>query len=94
LAAEAFDLFVARIVSKLGVLRTFGIPKAFRGWGFDDPREVERLNRRLTFIEEQIGEQAPEVTHFPWPTRMIAKLIARRRAQGRLGVWIVRYRFA
>jgi O-methyltransferase involved in polyketide biosynthesis len=93
LVFNAYTRFVARIMGKLGVLRAVGIPKGFQGFGFDDPREVERLNPRLTFVEEQIGDQAPEVAQFPWATHMIAKWFAHWRAQGRRGVWIVRYRF-
>ena len=93
LAFVAYTSIVARLMGSIGVLRAVGIPKGYRGFGFDDPREVERLNPRLTFVEEQIGAQAPEAAQFPWPTRMVAKLFARWRAQGRRGVWILRYGF-
>ncbi|GAB3240974.1 class I SAM-dependent methyltransferase [Mycolicibacterium hippocampi] len=93
LAFVAYTRVVARLMGSIGELRRVGIPKGFRGFGFDDAHDVERLNPRLTFIEEQLGAAAPEAAHFPWATRMVAKLFARWRAQGRRGVWIVRYRF-
>lgn len=89
----AYTRFVARLMGSMGVLRAVGIPKGYRGFGFDDPLDVQRLNPRLTFVEEQLGAQAPEAAQFPWLTRMVAKLFTRWRAQGRRGVWIVRYRF-
>ena len=93
LAFVAYTRIAARLLGSLGVTRSVGIPKGYRGFGFDDPHVPERLNPRLTFVEEQLGAQAPEADQFPWPTRMIAKWFARWRAQGRRGVWIVRYRF-
>jgi hypothetical protein len=85
------------------VLRQVGIPKGYQGFGFDDPRELEQLNPRLTFVEEQLGAQALEsltdsrsrawAAQIPWATRMLGKWFARWRAQARRGVWILRYRF-
>jgi O-methyltransferase involved in polyketide biosynthesis len=89
----AYTRIAARLMGSLGVLRSVGVPKSYRGFGFDDPHDVERLNPRLTFVEEQLGAQAPEAAQFSWPTRMIAKWFAHWRAQARRGVWIVRYRF-
>ncbi|OSC41070.1 class I SAM-dependent methyltransferase [Mycobacterium decipiens] len=94
LVFNAYTPIVARLMGSLGVLRSVGIPRGYRGFGFDDPHVVEWLNPRLTFVEEQLGAQAPEAAQFRWPTRIIAKLFARWRAQGRRGVWIVRYRFS
>jgi O-methyltransferase involved in polyketide biosynthesis len=94
LAFNAGTRIAARMMGLLGVLRAVGFPKGYRGYGFDDPHEVERLNPRLTFVEEQLGAQAPEVAKFPWSYRMIAKWFARWRAQARRGVWIVRYGFS
>lgn len=93
LVFNAGTRLTARMMGLLAVLRSVGFPKGYRGFGFDDPRVPERLNPRLTFVEEQLGAQAPEADQFSWPTRMIAKWFARWRAQGRRGVWIVRYRF-
>ena len=93
LVLNAYMRIVARLMGSLGVLRAIGLPKGHRGFDFDDPRALERLNRRLTFIEEQFGDQVPETAQFPWPTRVIAKLFAHWRAQARRGVWILRYRF-
>lgn len=93
LVFNAYTRIAARLMGSMGVLRSVGIPKGYRGYGFDDPRVVEQLNPRLTYMEEQLGAQAPEAARFAWPTRMIAKVFARWRAQARRGVWVVRYRF-
>ncbi len=93
LVFNAYTRIAARLMGSMGVLRSVGIPKGYRGYGFDDPHAVEELNPQLTYIEEQLGAQAPEAAQFAWPTRMIAKLFARWRAQARRGVWVVRYRF-
>ncbi|MGV0735753.1 class I SAM-dependent methyltransferase [Mycobacterium syngnathidarum] len=88
---------------QIGELRELGIPKGYQGFGFDDPRELEQLNPRVTFVEEQLGAQAMESFNDPraraWlndisrTTRMIGKWFARWRAQARRGVWVLRYRF-
>ncbi|HEX9833224.1 MAG TPA: class I SAM-dependent methyltransferase [Mycobacterium sp.] len=93
----------ARMMGFLGVLRAVGFPKGYRGYGIDDPHDIERLNPRLMFVEEQLGAQAVDslsdsrsrawAAQIPWPTRMLAKWFAHWRAQARRGVWIVRYRY-
>ncbi|MDV3129129.1 class I SAM-dependent methyltransferase [Mycobacterium sp. 21AC1] len=93
LVFNAYTRIAARLMGSLGVLRSVGIPRSCRGYGFDDPHAVEQLNPQLTYVEEVLGAQAPEAAQFAWPTRMIAKLFARWRAQARRGVWVVRYRF-
>ena len=93
LAFNAGTRLTARMMGLLGVLRSVGFPKGYRGFGFDDPHDIERLDPRLTFVEEQLGAQAPEVSQFPWSYRMIGKWFAHWPAQARRGVWIVRYRF-
>jgi O-methyltransferase involved in polyketide biosynthesis len=90
----AYTPIAARLMGSMGVLRAVGMPKGYQGFGFDDPGEVQRLNPRLQFVEELLGAQAPETALFRWPTRMVAKLFARWRAQARRGVWILRYRFS
>lgn len=93
LVFNAYTRIAARLMGSMGVLRSVGIPKSYRGYGFDDPHAVEELNPQLSYVEEQLGAQAPEAAQFAWPTRMIAKLFAHWRAQARRGVWVVRYRF-
>jgi O-methyltransferase involved in polyketide biosynthesis len=103
LAFNAGTRFTARVMGLLGVLRAVGFPKGYRGFGFDDPHDVERLNPRLTFVEEQLGAQAMEsltdsrsrawAAQIPWAIRMIGKWFAHWPAQARRGVWILRYRF-
>jgi hypothetical protein len=87
----------------LGILRAVGFPKDYHGFGFDDPHDVERLNPRLTFVEEQLGARAMEsltepsaqawAAQIPWTIRVIGKWFAHWPAQARRGVWILRYRF-
>jgi O-methyltransferase involved in polyketide biosynthesis len=107
LAFVAYTRIAAKLMGALpvqfDVLRQVGIPKGYQGFGFDDPRELEQLNPRLTFVEEQLGAQALEsltdsrsrawAAQIPWATRMLGKWFARWRAQARRGVWILRYRF-
>ncbi|ULN47762.1 class I SAM-dependent methyltransferase [Mycolicibacterium goodii] len=93
LVFNAYTRVAARLMGTMGVLRSVGIPKGYRGFGFDHPDAIEQLNPKLTFLEEQLGAQAPEAARFAWPTRIIAKLFARWRAQARRGVWVVRYSF-
>ncbi|HEX2213374.1 MAG TPA: class I SAM-dependent methyltransferase [Mycobacterium sp.] len=93
----------ARMMGLLGVLRAVGFPKGYRGYGIDDPHDIELLNPRLKFVEEQLGAQAIESIADPrsrawaaqisWATRLLGKWFARWRAQARRGVWILRYRF-
>ncbi|MCC9183577.1 class I SAM-dependent methyltransferase [Mycolicibacterium mageritense] len=90
---NAYTPLVARMMGALRVLRDVGIPKNYRGYGIANPHAIEELNPNLTFIEEQLGAQAPEADQFPWATRLIAKIFARWRAQARRGVWIVLYHF-
>lgn len=72
--------------------RSVGMPKGFRGFGFDDPRDVVALNPGLTFINEQTGVTAPESEQLTGLYRLIARLFAHWPAQARRGVWVVRYR--
>ncbi|WP_457134595.1 class I SAM-dependent methyltransferase [Mycobacteroides abscessus] len=92
LAFVAYTRIAARLIGSMGVVRQVGIPKGYRGFGFDDPHEPERLNPQLTFIEEQLGAQAPEIAQLPWTTRLLATWFAHWRAQARRGVWVLRYR--
>ncbi|MQA84758.1 MAG: class I SAM-dependent methyltransferase [Streptosporangiales bacterium] len=93
LVFNAYTRLVARLMGSNAVVRSVGVPKGYRGFGFDDPRELEKLNPRLTFIEEQVGYRAPEVAQLSWPMRAISGIFARWPSQARRGVWVVRYRF-
>lgn len=107
LAFVAYTRIAAKMMGalpvQLDVLRQVGIPKGYQGFGFDDPRELERLNPRLTFVAEHFGARAMEsftdaraqawAAQIPWITRMIGKCFARWHAQARRGVWILRYSF-
>jgi hypothetical protein len=50
---------------------------------FNDPREIEKLNPRLTFVEEQIW----------WQIRGLARILALWLILARQGSWLLRYRF-
>ncbi|MGV0717820.1 class I SAM-dependent methyltransferase [Mycolicibacterium sp. XJ662] len=93
LAVVAYARITARLMGSMKILRSVGVSKSYRGWGFDDPRTLEQLNPALTYVEELFGAQAPEVDQLAWPTRVLGRLFARWRAQARRGVWILRYRF-
>ncbi|MFV9636453.1 class I SAM-dependent methyltransferase [Mycobacterium neumannii] len=93
LALVAYSRITARLMGSLGVLRSVGIDRSFRGYGFDDPRDLERLDPSLAFVEEQFGAQAPEASRLSWPVRILAKWFTRWKAQARRGVWVLRYRF-
>lgn len=92
LAFVAYTRIAAQLIGSMGVVRQVGIPKGYRGFGFDDPHELERLNPQLTLIEEQLGAQAPEIAQLPWVTHILATWFAHWRAQARRGVWVLRYR--
>ncbi|MGC7101250.1 class I SAM-dependent methyltransferase [Amycolatopsis lurida] len=73
--------------------KSVGMPKEFRGFGFNDPHDVAALNPGLTFVDEQTGAAAPEREHLPPLYRLIARWFTHWPAQARRGVWVVRYRF-
>ena len=50
-----------------------GTGKAFSNTGFADARHPEKLNPRLTLVEEASLTDAPEVELFPWHLRLAAK---------------------
>ena len=61
--------------------------------GFDDPRDPESWDHRLTLVEELFLTRVPEVAQFPPGVRMITRLAARSAALSRRGTTILRYRF-
>jgi O-methyltransferase involved in polyketide biosynthesis len=61
--------------------------------GFDDPRESERWNPRLTLVREIVLGREPEVAQFPPVLRLYHRLAARSRALSRLGTIILHYSF-
>lgn len=92
LVFNAYAKIVARMVSN-PTTRSVGIPKGYRGYGFDDPHDLVALNPKLTFVDEQTGVTAPESKRLTGVNRLAARLFARWPAQARRGVWVVRYRF-
>ncbi|MFI6577347.1 class I SAM-dependent methyltransferase [Nocardiopsis sp. NPDC050513] len=94
LVTNAYTRFVARMVGASGFMRALGIPRDARGFGFDDPRDMERVDPRLTLVEERFGTQErDQVAKTSWPVRLLAALFNRWKGQARRGAWVVRYRF-
>ena len=52
--------------------------------GFDDPREPERWNPRLTLVREILLTREPEVADFPLALRLFTRLGAQHRMVPRL----------
>lgn len=61
--------------------------------GFDDPREPERWNPRLTLVREILLTREPEVADFPPALRRFTRLAARSTALSRRGTTVLHYRF-
>lgn len=73
--------------------KSVGMPTEFRGFGFNDPRDVVALNPKLAFVDEQTGAAAPESERLTGFYRLLARWFVHWPAQARRGVWVVRYRF-
>jgi O-methyltransferase involved in polyketide biosynthesis len=61
--------------------------------GFDDPREPERWNPRLTLVREILLTREPEVAEFPLALRLLTRLAAHSAALSRRGTTVLHYRF-
>lgn len=61
--------------------------------GFDDPREPERWNPRLTLLREILLTREPEVAGFPLALRLWTRLSAHSAALSRRGTTVLHYRF-
>jgi O-methyltransferase involved in polyketide biosynthesis len=61
--------------------------------GFDDPREPERWNPRLTLVREILLTREPEVADFPPALRRFTRLAAHSTALSRRGTTVLHYRF-
>jgi len=71
-------------------IRALGISAAH---GFDDAREPERWDARLTLAEEQLVARDPDIALFPQPVRTIARLMSYSTRLSREGARILRYEF-
>ncbi|SFB49767.1 O-Methyltransferase involved in polyketide biosynthesis [Amycolatopsis marina] len=91
LVFNAYTKIAARMTGRY--TSSVGMPKEFRGFGFNDPHDVVAMNPRLTFVDEQTGAAAPESEQLNGLYRLLARWFARWPAQARRGVWVVRYRF-
>jgi O-methyltransferase involved in polyketide biosynthesis len=61
--------------------------------GFDDPREPERWDPRLTLVREILLTREPEVAGFPLALRLWTRLSAHSAALSRRGTTVLHYRF-
>lgn len=61
--------------------------------GFDDPREPERWDPRLTLVREILLTREPEVAEFPPALRLWTRLAAHSAALSRRGTTVLHYRF-
>lgn len=61
--------------------------------GFDDPREPEKWNPRLTLAREILLTREPEVAAFPFALREFTRLSAHSAAWSRKGTTVLHYRF-
>lgn len=91
LATNAYTTFTARLTGHY--TQSVGIPKSYRGFGFDDPRHLSTLNPALSYIEEQTRATAPERAQLSRSARLNLRLMAHWPALLRHGPWVIRYRF-
>lgn len=61
--------------------------------GFDDPREPERWDTRLSLLEEILLTRAPEIAGYPLALRLFTRLAARSTKWSRWGTTVLRYGF-
>ena len=73
--------------------KSVGVPKGFRGYGFNDPQHLCRLNPRLRFCDEQTIATVPEAKFLSGPTRFNARMLRYWPALARCSMWVVRYQF-
>lgn len=63
---NAYTKLVAGMLGSSGITQSVGIPKGCLELVFNDPREIEKLNPPLTFVEEQIW----------WQIRGLSRILA------------------
>lgn len=91
LVTNAYTRFTARLTGHYTA--SAGIPKDYRGYGFDDPAHLATLDPALNFVDEQTRATAPERKLLSRATRLNLRLMARWPSLLRHGPWVVRYRF-
>ena len=72
---------------------TQSVAGLIRSPGFDDPREPERWDPRLTLVREILLTREPEVAEFPPALRLFTRLTAHSAALSRRGTTVLQYRF-
>ena len=72
---------------------TQSVAGLIRSPGFDDPREPERWDPRLTLVREILLTREPEVAEFPPGLRLWTRLAAHSAALSRRGTTVLQYRF-
>lgn len=91
LVTNAYTTFTARLTGHY--TKSVGVPKNYRGYGFDDPQHLAALNPALRFVDEQTRATAPESAQLSRSARLNLRLMARWPALLRHGPWVLRYRF-
>lgn len=91
LVTNAYTKLTARLTGHY--INSVGIPKNYRGFGFDDPQHLAMLNPELSYVDEQTRATAPETKRLSSVARFNVRLLAHWPAQVRHGVWVLRYQF-
>lgn len=94
LVCQANITYLTRDLGRVPELKRVGIPSPYRGFGIDDPTELEHINPKLRFVEEFILARAPQYFGgFSVKFRTILRLLRLRTRWARLSTWVLRYRF-
>ncbi|GAB3807581.1 class I SAM-dependent methyltransferase [Humibacter antri] len=72
---------------------TQSVAELIKSPGFDDPREPEKWNQKLTLVREILLTREPEVADFPLALREFTRLAAHSTAWSRKGTTVLQYRF-
>lgn len=94
LVCQANTTFLTRDLGRVPELRAAGIESPYRGFGIDEPTDMERLAPGLRFVEEFVLARQPEHFHrFSPRFRTILQVLRLRIRWARLSTWVLRYRF-
>lgn len=94
LVCQANITFLARDLGRVPELRAMGIESPYRGFGIDEPSDLERVTPGLRFVEEFVLARRPEHFHrFSPRFRTILRVLRLRMRWARLSTWVLRYRF-
>lgn len=94
LVCQANITFLTRDLGRVPELRAAGIESPYRGFGIDEPTDMERLAPGIQFVEEFVLARRPEHFHrFSPRFRTILRVLRLRMGWSRLSTWVLRYRF-